>query len=58
MVALNSAPAAYGLVPPSNTHVQDQAQWIKITAAELLKDSFFLHGGLDDNVSVLPLLLS
>ncbi|KAG2095261.1 uncharacterized protein F5147DRAFT_778704 [Suillus discolor] len=46
--AISTVPVSYSLVPPLSVPVQECAAWIKHAAAELIKGSFFLRFGVDE----------
>ncbi|KAG1896001.1 uncharacterized protein F5891DRAFT_1193639 [Suillus fuscotomentosus] len=46
--AISIAPVSYSLIPPLSVPVQERAAWVEHTAAELIKEAFFLHFGVDD----------
>lgn len=57
-MAVNIAPALYGLLPPEDIRAEDRGEWIKSAADRLLRESHFLRGGLDENVRSSCLFLS
>jgi Domain of unknown function (DUF6532) len=54
--AISTVPVSYSLVPPLSVPIQECAAWIKHAAAELIKGSFFLWFGVDEQVSDLVLI--
>ncbi|KAG1902257.1 uncharacterized protein F5891DRAFT_978955 [Suillus fuscotomentosus] len=46
--AISIAPVSYSLIPPLSVPVQERAAWVEHTAAELIKEAFFLRFGVDD----------
>ncbi|KAG1890632.1 uncharacterized protein F5891DRAFT_1197909 [Suillus fuscotomentosus] len=46
--AISTVPVSYLLVPPLSVPVQECAAWIEHAAAELIKGSFFLWFGVDE----------
>ncbi|KAG1852364.1 hypothetical protein C8R48DRAFT_777531 [Suillus tomentosus] len=46
--AISTVPVSYSLVPPLSVPVQECAAWIEHAAAELIKGSFFLRFGVDE----------
>ncbi|KAG1894672.1 uncharacterized protein F5891DRAFT_1194977 [Suillus fuscotomentosus] len=46
--AISTVPVSYLLVPPLSVPVQECAAWIEHAAAELIKGSFFLRFGVDE----------
>ncbi|KAG1843252.1 hypothetical protein C8R48DRAFT_678805 [Suillus tomentosus] len=49
--AISTVPVSYSLVPPLSVPVQECAAWIKHAAAELIKGSFFLRFGVDEQIA-------
>ena len=49
-MAFAVVPIAYNLIPPQDIVPREKAQWVQDSAAQLLKDSLFLHDGLDELV--------
>jgi hypothetical protein len=54
--AISIAPVSYSLIPPLSVPVQERAAWVEHTAAELIKEAFFLRFGVDDQVSDLVVI--
>ncbi|KAG1887502.1 uncharacterized protein F5891DRAFT_988155 [Suillus fuscotomentosus] len=46
--AISIAPVSYSLIPPLSVPIQERAAWVEHTAAELIKEAFFLRFGVDD----------
>ncbi|KAG2153069.1 uncharacterized protein EDB93DRAFT_1102816 [Suillus bovinus] len=47
-IVASIVPSMYDLIPPSHVPPQQHAAWVEEAATKLLKDSIFLHNGVDD----------